>query len=40
MEFGPEDIEKIGVVSGGSGIIIAQAEKFGVNTVIIGECQQ
>jgi dinuclear metal center YbgI/SA1388 family protein len=40
MEFGPENIEKMGIVSGGSGMAIAQAKDLGVQGVIIGECQQ
>jgi dinuclear metal center YbgI/SA1388 family protein len=40
MEFGSEAIEKVGVVSGGSGMVIAQAKNLGINTVVIGECQQ
>jgi dinuclear metal center YbgI/SA1388 family protein len=40
MEFGPENIEKIGIISGGSGSLIIQAKDCGVGTVIVGECQQ
>ncbi|MDR1434799.1 MAG: Nif3-like dinuclear metal center hexameric protein [Puniceicoccales bacterium] len=40
MEFGSENIEKIGVASGGSGMIIAQAKALEIDTVIVGECQQ
>ncbi|MDR1366828.1 MAG: Nif3-like dinuclear metal center hexameric protein [Puniceicoccales bacterium] len=40
MEFGPENIEKIGIISGGSGSLIVQAKNYGVDAVIVGECQQ
>jgi dinuclear metal center YbgI/SA1388 family protein len=40
MEFGPENIEKIGIISGGSGSLITQAKDYGVDVVIVGECQQ
>ncbi|MDR2201043.1 MAG: Nif3-like dinuclear metal center hexameric protein [Puniceicoccales bacterium] len=40
MEFGPENIGKIGIVSGGSGMIIERASELDVSTVLIGECQQ
>ncbi|MDR0418537.1 MAG: Nif3-like dinuclear metal center hexameric protein [Puniceicoccales bacterium] len=40
MEFGSENIEKIGIISGGSGSLIVQAKNYGVNAIIVGECQQ
>lgn len=40
MEFGSKGIQKIGVCSGGSGGIIAMADKLGIDTVIVGECNQ
>jgi dinuclear metal center YbgI/SA1388 family protein len=40
MEFGPENLGKIGIVSGGSGPVIGQARELGISTVVIGECQQ
>jgi dinuclear metal center YbgI/SA1388 family protein len=40
MEFGPERIEKIGVISGGSGMALSEAKDLGTHAVIIGECQQ
>ncbi|MDR2812934.1 MAG: Nif3-like dinuclear metal center hexameric protein [Puniceicoccales bacterium] len=40
MEFGPENIKKIGIISGGSGSLIIQAKDYGVDAVVIGECQQ
>jgi dinuclear metal center YbgI/SA1388 family protein len=40
LEFGPENIEKIGIVSGGSGDLIVQAKNYGVDAVVVGECQQ
>ena len=40
MEFGPDEIHKIGICSGGSGVIISMADQLGINTVITGECSQ
>jgi dinuclear metal center YbgI/SA1388 family protein len=40
MEFGPESIEKIGIISGGSGSLLIQAKDYGVGAIIVGECQQ
>ncbi|MDR2806869.1 MAG: Nif3-like dinuclear metal center hexameric protein [Puniceicoccales bacterium] len=40
MEFGPNVIDKVGIVSGSSGVIIAQAKDLAIHTVVIGECQQ
>jgi dinuclear metal center YbgI/SA1388 family protein len=40
IEFGPENIEKIDIISGGSGSLIIQAKDYEVDAIIVGECQQ
>jgi dinuclear metal center YbgI/SA1388 family protein len=40
IEFGLENIEKIGIISGGSGSLIIQAKDYKVDAIIVGECQQ
>jgi dinuclear metal center YbgI/SA1388 family protein len=40
MEFGPKNITRIGIISGGSGGLIIQAKDYGVGTLVLGECQQ
>ncbi|MDR0740379.1 MAG: Nif3-like dinuclear metal center hexameric protein [Puniceicoccales bacterium] len=40
MEFGPKNLEQIGIISGGSGSLIIQAKNYGTHTLIIGDCQQ
>jgi dinuclear metal center YbgI/SA1388 family protein len=40
MEFGPKNITRIGIISGGSGSLILQAKNYGTDTLVIGECQQ
>ena len=40
MEYGPNEIKKVGISSGGSGSIIPSLKNLGINTIIIGEGQQ
>src|SRR2546428_474079 len=37
MPFGPEQVRRVGIVTGGAGSLIAQAEAAGLDTYITGE---